>query len=144
MPSMDSIFNTCGARQGVTVPSPNVRLLQEEVKLEMCCGRNGTEALTSASGKSGCPGWPRQAGGNTPRLRKLDSSGRILEIQMRPQQAFIESRRMGRSWKLIWTFEPSAYIFWSVIHTLWKQLVMVTTRGSAHSVNNIPTTVFLA
>lgn len=84
---MDSIFNTCGAWQGVTVPSPNAGLLQEGMKLGMCYGRDGTEALTNTSGKSGCPGRPRQAGGNTPRLRKLNSSGRILETWMRPQQA---------------------------------------------------------
>lgn len=59
-------------------------------------GRDGTEALTNRSGKSGCPGLHRQAGANTPRLRKLNSSDRILEIRMRPQQAFVKSWRMGR------------------------------------------------
>lgn len=37
---MDSIFNTCGARPGVVVPSPKPRLLQEEAKLGMCYGRD--------------------------------------------------------------------------------------------------------
>lgn len=51
--------------------------------------------LLNSSRKSGCPGRPRWAGGSTPRLRKLDPSGGILEMWMGPRQAFIE----GGGWE---------------------------------------------